>query len=727
MRKPKGREERIAKGYEKPVIIILMVLVATGGFFIPMLAHVVPGGQAITYQVGQLADEDIFARSDFTFIDEVETELQRNAAERAIYPIASLNLRQTALSYNRLDIYTKLLLSDNDRRESNVYTFLGSEDLVDRRNLLQRLFLLSESELTYYLETVNETASMVLSHGLMESSSYEQIQREGYDSYRLEVGIDQESGKIIALDEVLTKENLSELLFAYLRGYIRQQPTFQPQLIIDTLVLLLEENLIYDEAKTLSLRAQARANVADVLVEIHKGMKVVSKDTPLTLSQVTLLTTMNEASSPYSITQLLARAIFAIMVTIVGASGFLLFAGAHGRANLYLILALSVIVFSLILLGLITFFVPTIILDSYLPILFAPLFVFQLTDKKRLAFVVTLMLASFVSLLPSSSMMTFFYSVAAGALVLWTFRSVSRRIDTLSNWVYGSITTSFAALIANLLVGLDGQYYIALVGWMVVNLTASMLLVEVIVPLLERALNIPTSYRLMEISTEENPLLERMAQVAQGSYTHSRNVSELAYSAAKIVGANPLLARIGAIFHDIGKSEHPEYYIENQSDENKHNEIRPSLSVAIIKSHVKVGVEKGREAGLPQEVLDIIAQHHGNDVIQFFYAEALKDAKGRGGEVNIEDYSYNGEIPQTKEAAVVMLADVVEAATRTVKKPTHTKYQRLIRSLIMGKIERGQLKDSGLSLTDLDRIEEVFLQQIIGRDHHRIEYPQEEE
>ena len=218
-----------------------------------------------------------------------------------------------------------------------------------------------------------------------------------------------------------------------------------------------------------------------------------------------------------------------------------------------------------------------------------------------------------------------------------------------------------------------------------------------------------------------------MAQVAQGSYTHSRNVSELAYAAAKVVGANPLLARVGAIFHDIGKSEHPEYYIENQSDENKHDEIRPSLSVAIIKSHVKVGVEKGREAGLPQEVLDIIAQHHGNDVIQFFYAEALKDAKGRGGEVNIEDYSYNGEIPQTKEAAVVMLADVVEAATRTVKKPTHSKYQKLIRSLIMGKIERGQLKDSGLSLTDLDRIEEVFLQQIIGRDHHRIGYPQEEE
>lgn len=722
-----SRQRSAGSRYQPLIIMMLMILVTGCAFFIPLLPHISSASKQFTYQVGQLAEEDIFAPRDFIHVDAEKTEERRLAAERAILPIASMNLRQTSLSYTRLDIFSKLLLSETDQRESNLYTFLGSENLVDRRNLLQRLFLLKEAELAYYVATLNETASMVLSRGLMDHDSYERITSDGYDSFHLEMGLQSHGDESDSLDEVLTKENLDDLLFAYLRGYIRQQSSFQPQLIIDTLVLLLENNLIYDEAKTLSLRAQARAKVELVQIAIPKNTKLVSKDTPLTANQVRMLETMNEYSFLYTPTQLLARAIFTIMVTLVGCRAFILFAQGHFRSNLYLILALSVLLISVLLIGLIGWLMPGTVLDSHLPVLLAPMFILQITDKKRLAFITSLMISSYVALLPTSSMMTFFFSIATGSLVLWTFQSAQRRLDTLSNWAYGTITTSFAALVANMLVGLDSHLYLPLVFGMIINVTVSMILVEVSVPIFERLLNIPTSYRLMEISREDNPLLDRMAQVAQGSFTHSRHVAELAYVAAKTVGANPLLARVGAMFHDIGKSDHPEYYIENQTEENKHDDIKPSLSVAIIKSHVKLGVEKGREAGLPQEVLDIIGQHHGNDVIQFFYSEAIKEAQERSGEVNIEDYSYNNEIPQTKEAAVVMLADVVEAATRTMKKPTHSKYQKQIRKLIMGKVDRGQLKDSGLSLTDLDRIEEVFLQQIIGRDHHRIEYPQEEE
>ena len=653
--------------YHLFIIVVLMVLVTGCAFFIPLLPHIASASQQFTYQVGQLAEEDIFAPRDFVYIDDEQTEARRLAAERAILPIASLNLRQTSLSYSRMDIFSKLLLSDADQRESNLYSFLGRENLIDRRNLLQRLFLLYEEELAYYIATVNETASMVLSRGLMDNKSYERILGDGYDSFRLETGVHPQGDGRNSLDELLTKENLDDLLFAYLRGYIRQQSSFQPQLIIDTLVLLLENNLIYDEAKTVTLRAQARAKVEEVQIVIPKNTKLVSKDTPLTVNQVKMLETMNAYSFLYTPTQLLARAIFTIMVTLVGCRTFLLFAQGHFRSNLYLILALSALLVSILLIGLIGWLLPATVLDSHLPVLLAPMFILQITDKKRLAFLTSLMISSYVALLPTSSMMTFFFSIATGSLVLWTFQSAQRRLDTLSNWAYGAITTSFAALVANMLVGLDSHLYLPLVFGMIINVTVSMILVDVTVPIFERLLNIPTSYRLLEISREDNPLLERMAQVAQGSFTHSRHVAELAYVAAKTVGANPLLARVGAMFHDIGKSDHPEYYIENQSEENKHDDIKPSLSVAIIKSHVKLGMEKGREAGLPQEVLDIIGQHHGNDVIQFFYSEAIKEAQARSGEVNIEDYSYNNEIPQTKEAAVVMLADVVEAATRTMK------------------------------------------------------------
>ncbi|TAH56233.1 MAG: HDIG domain-containing protein, partial [Sphaerochaeta sp.] len=590
-----SRQHSAGSRYHPLIVVILMMLVTGCAFFIPLLPHITSASRQFTYQVGQLAEEDIFAVQDFVYFDEDQTEERRLAAERAILPIASLNLRQTSLSYNRLDIFSKLLVNETDQRESNLYSFLGRENLMDRRNLLQRLFLLNEEELAYYIATLNETASMVLSRGLMDHDSYARILGDGYHSFRLEIGSHPQGDESDSLDEVLTKENLDDLLFAYLRGYIRQQSSFQPQLIIDTLVLLLENNLIYDEAKTLSLRAQARAKVDAVQIAIPKNMKLVSKDTPLTANQVRMLETMNEYSFPYTPTQLLARAIFTIMVTLVGCRAFLLFAQGHFRSHLYLILSLSALLVSLLLIGLIGWLLPGTILDSHLPVLLAPMFILQITDRKLLAFITSLMISSYAALLPSSSMMTFFFSIATGSLVLWTFQSAQRRLDTLSNWVYGAITTSFAALVANMLVGLDSHLYLPLVFGMIINVTGSMILVDVTVPIFERLLNIPTSFRLLEISREDNPLLERMAQVAQGSFTHSRHVAELSYAAAKTVGANPLLARVGAMFHDIGKSDHPEYFIENQTEENKHDDIKPSLSVAIIKSHVKLGVEKGRE------------------------------------------------------------------------------------------------------------------------------------
>ena len=447
--------------YHPFIIVVLMVLVTGCAFFVPLLPHIASASQQFTYQVGQLAEEDIFAPRDFVYIDDEQTEARRLAAERAILPIASLNLRQTSLSYSRMDIFSKLLLSDADQRESNLYSFLGRENLIDRRNLLQRLFLLNEEELAYYIATVNETASMVLSRGLMDNKSYERILDDGYDSFRLETGVHPQGDEHESLDELLTKENLDDLLFAYLRGYILQQSSFQPQLIIDTLVLLLENNLIYDEAKTMTLRAQARAKVEQVQIVIPKNTKLVSKDTPLTANQVKMLETMNEYSFLHTPTQLLARAIFTIMVTLVGCRAFILFSQGHFRTNLYLILALSALLVSILLIGLIGWLLPGTVLDSYLPVLLAPMFILQITDKKRLAFIISLMISSYAALLPTSSMMTFFFSIATGSLVLWTFQSAQRRLDTF-HWAYGAITTSFA-LVTNMLVGLDPNLYLPLV------------------------------------------------------------------------------------------------------------------------------------------------------------------------------------------------------------------------------------------------------------------------
>ena len=197
----------------------------------------------------------------------------------------------------------------------------------------------------------------------------------------------------------------------------------------------------------------------------------------------------------------------------------------------------------------------------------------------------------------------------------------------------------------------------------------------------------------------------------------------MAYDACKAINANADLARVGGLYHDIGKAEHPEYFIENQNGKNAHDEINKTLSAAIIKSHVKLGVEKAKEIGLPQEVVDIIAEHHGNDLIKYFYNEAVREAKdSRSSMVSEEDFRYNGHIPSTVESAVVMLADCTEAATRTMKNPNHQKYDKFITNIFIDKMNYRQLNNSQLTINDLDKIRESFILYLLGRDHQRIEY-----
>ena len=228
-----------------------------------------------------------------------------------------------------------------------------------------------------------------------------------------------------------------------------------------------------------------------------------------------------------------------------------------------------------------------------------------------------------------------------------------------------------------------------------------------------------TVFRLIELSDLNSPILKRLFTVAPGTYSHSVMVANLAESACQEIGANALLARVGAYYHDIGKMEQPDYFVENQTAYNKHADIAPRLSATVIRSHVKLGLEKARSLGLPQEVMDIIAEHHGNSVISWFYHEALK----RESQVNMEDFTYPGRPPRSRESAVVMLADVTEAAVRTLKKPNASKLEKFIQELIMAKVEHGQLTESELTFRDLETIKNAFVRVLAGYYHSRIEYP----
>lgn len=674
------------------------------------------------YHSGELADSDFYATKGFEFIDWTEAERQSRLKERAVLPIFTYQIRPTVLSKRLVDAFID---SFTDRSTSQL---LAHSDRHDKLNLVREIGNLAPQQQDLFFSIVKESADMVLQNGLFDGDEVDSIRSEGY-GYLLYEGPLASGQKEMRIDTVLTKANLAKALGPWFDGYGSEiTAQIPPSLVADTLVLLLYENVEYDSIQTASLRSEARSTVVPPRLVIERGTKIISQDTVVTDSQINMLAYMREHAVGYSILELVGRSIFIIMVSITSVAVFLRVLANESRIYLYLNLMLVTVLFSLLAMLLVSSYLRSHsmpVLDSFLPLFFAPLFVAHISSKRRLGFITAFLLACYATLMREATLMTFFFILSVNAICLHFFRYSIKRLEDLFNWFYATLSASIVALAFSPLSAVAIHSLVSLVGALVVNITFSLILVEAFVPLVEHIYNIPTAYRLNELAYSDSSILERLGAVAQGTYNHSRNVSELAYQAAKAIGANAMLARVGGVYHDIGKIDHPEYFVENQGGENKHDDIKPSLSVAVIKSHVKLGLEKGREAGLPQEVLDIISQHHGNDIIQYFYTEAARQAQASGVEIKTEDYSYSGEPPTFAESAIVMLADIVEAASRTLKQPSYSKYQKLVHTLVMGKIERGQLNRSGLSLTDLNRIEESFVQTLIGRDHHRIEYPEE--
>jgi len=249
-----------------------------------------------------------------------------------------------------------------------------------------------------------------------------------------------------------------------------------------------------------------------------------------------------------------------------------------------------------------------------------------------------------------------------------------------------------------------------------------------LLPLVEMTFGYTTDIKLLELANLDQALLKEQMVQAPGTYHHSVIVSNMVEASAKAVGANPLLAKVAAYYHDIGKIRKPLYFIENQIHcENKHEKLAPSMSSLILISHVKDGVEMARKHKLGKEIIDIIQQHHGTSIISYFYEKAKEQAEKKGGKCSLvkeQDFRYPGPKPQTKEAGLVMLADMVEAASRTVVEPTPARIQGMLQKIIKKVFSDGQLDECELTLKDLNEIARSFNKTLSGIFHHRVDYPE---
>jgi putative nucleotidyltransferase with HDIG domain len=246
-------------------------------------------------------------------------------------------------------------------------------------------------------------------------------------------------------------------------------------------------------------------------------------------------------------------------------------------------------------------------------------------------------------------------------------------------------------------------------------------------PLVERCFSIITDVRLLELADGSHALLQELVRRAPGTYTHSMTVATLAEGAAEAIGANPLLARVGSYFHDVGKMLKPQYFIENQCGENRHDSLEPALSTLVIIGHIKDGLALARQYDLPSPITDFIEQHHGTTLVEYFYREALRllDNNGEGNTELEASFRYPGPKPRNRENGIVMLADAVESSSRTLKDPAPGSLRKLVHDLLMKRLLDGQFEESGLTLTELHLIEESLATSLAALYHGRIRYPGE--
>ena len=314
---------------------------------------------------------------------------------------------------------------------------------------------------------------------------------------------------------------------------------------------------------------------------------------------------------------------------------------------------------------------------------------------------------------------------AAAAMVFWTGRIRSR-----SKLIYVGLWAGAVAALTQLGASLLDERPLDMQmlheagrtgGW---TILAGFLMTGLL-PFIERTFGVLTDLSLLEVGDVAHPLLQELVRRAPGTYNHSINVASLAEAAAEAIGARGLLVRVGAYFHDVGKMLKPAYFVENQGKENRHESLVPAMSTLIIVAHVKEGVELARQYNLPQPIVDLIAEHHGTTLVEYFFrrAEERSQADPNGEEVDEQTYRYPGPKPTTRESAVLMLSDAVESASRTLTEPTPSRIASLVHELAMKRLLDGQFDECGLTLEELGLIEQSLVKSLTAVYHGRVKYP----
>lgn len=481
-------------------------------------------------------------------------------------------------------------------------------------------------------------------------------------------------------------------------------------------VNVVEPNFFYDKEKTDELIKETLKQVPPVMIK--KNQIVVSEGEPVTAHQLELLGTLGLLSDSASALYIYIALGILVIIVMYLQYGYIHKYYPNINKEFSKIVMISILnVFPVILARLFGMMSNYIIPLACMPMLITLLLNYKISLVFSMLNVI--LIGGAVGFNPNIIILAILNVVLGGTLL----RKMQQRNDIL----YSSITVAVLSSILTFSVGtLTTNNFMEILAdstFAAAGAILSGILTIGVLPFFESTFDIVTNAKLLELSNPNNPLLKKLLMEAPGTYHHSILVANLAELAAEQVGGNPLLARIGAYYHDVGKTKRPYFFRENQfGKKNPHDRLKPEASSKIIISHVKDGSELAKEYNLPKTIHDFIVTHHGETLVKYFYL-TVKNNSENPDEVKEEDFKYPGPKPMSKEQGIVMLADSTEAAVRSINEPTEEKIEKMVNNIIDDKLASGQLDNCDLTLRDISKIKKCFLKALNGIHHERIEYP----
>jgi len=681
------------------------------------------------FQEGDIALRDIYAPYDFNIrgeLNSVAMDLAKKKAQETVLPIYIYDEEVQASVIAKANSITGSLKSLKDTPD------MSEEDLLSKTKELAPLYNISEAllssvvklkDLDKFFNYSKEPIEYFMQQGVISNTYYLLLKDQGIGTIRV---IEKAGGneKVRFAKDLFTLEDLKEKVKVFSSSIIKDKK--ERDVVTDFVNSILNVNLSYDKEATESEKRLKAEEVQPIynIIEVKRNESILSKGERIGKDHIEKLKGI-EQSEP---SVMKAGGAFAILILVglfmlVTVLYLKFYEPSLAAGNKELVLLSFITILMLIV-------AKAIVMSPWpsnlVPVAVASMLIAILINS-RLAIITTCFLSVLIGMISGNRLDIAGMSLVGGIIGIFAMKGVRRRSQVITAGLCVGFANMSYLIGMGLIRALDFKIAITESFFGFTSGLISAVIVTGVLPIFENIFKVTTDISLLELADLNHPILKEMVMKAPGTYHHSLVVGNLAEAACEAIKANPLLARVSSYFHDIGKIEKAPYFSENQlsSVDSAHDKLSPTMSSLIITNHVKNGVELAKKYKLNRNIIDIINQHHGTGLVFYFFKRALE--KVTDEEVGEQSFRYPGPKPQTKEAACVLLADSVEAASRTLDDPTPSRIKGLVRKVINNKFIDGQLDECDLTLKDLERISEVFTHILTGIFHTRVKYPEEPE